>query len=241
MGMIEERLHNLSGGDVLDVATGRGGAAVELAGLLKDYRTIIGVDFVHAAVAEAVRKQAENTNGGPEIQFACMDAARLGFPDASFDLTLMVSSLHHLADINASLAEMYRVTRPGGRIMVWEMVRDGLNEPQITHKLLHHWWASIDRRAGIIHNETLSKAEILDHVGCLGLRDLEVYEQDEPMEDPFDEKLIGEMTRLIEEYPAKIPDHSDREQLVAEGEQLKRRLREVGLAWATGLAVIGMR
>jgi SAM-dependent methyltransferase len=47
----------------------------------------------------------------------------LPFPDDSFDLALSVATLHHIAEPTAvrdTLSEMVRVTRPGGRIVVWD-------------------------------------------------------------------------------------------------------------------------
>ena len=45
------------------------------------------------------------------------------FPDGSFDLVLSVATMHHIAapdDVRRALAEMVRVTSPGGRVLVWD-------------------------------------------------------------------------------------------------------------------------
>jgi SAM-dependent methyltransferase len=51
------------------------------------------------------------------------DGGRLPFPDETFDLTLTVAALHHVASheaVRLTLMEMVRVLRPGGRVVVWD-------------------------------------------------------------------------------------------------------------------------
>jgi len=59
----------------------------------------------------------------PEVDAVRGSGDELPFPDASFDLVLTVAALHHIAApaaVRATLAEMVRVCRPGGRIVVWD-------------------------------------------------------------------------------------------------------------------------
>jgi SAM-dependent methyltransferase len=59
----------------------------------------------------------------PGVAAVCASGAELPFDDATFDLVLSVATLHHIADrddVRATLAEMVRVARPGGRILVWD-------------------------------------------------------------------------------------------------------------------------
>ena len=235
MDAIKKRLQEIDGSDVLDVAAGRGGSTAEIAKLLKSYDSLIGVDYVPASLAEA---RGNSENGAC---FAVMDAARLAFADSSFDTVTIVNSLHHLRDVDGTLADMYRVTRPGGRLIFFEMIRDDPDERQLTHILMHHWWAAIDSRAGISHNETLSRREILGIAGRLRLTEVEVFEQHEAPEDPFDPKLLGDLSKIIDEYPDKIKDHPDHDFLAEEGARIRARLHKVGLAWATGLVVMGIK
>lgn len=59
----------------------------------------------------------------PEVEAVRGSGDELPFDGASFDLVLTVAALHHIADpvaIRATLAEMLRVCRPGGRVVVWD-------------------------------------------------------------------------------------------------------------------------
>lgn len=79
-----------------------------------------------------VRHHAKNLAGPQErLSFVAAGAQSIPFPDASFDLALMLKSLHHvpLAVLDQALSEVARVLRPGGHLYVSEPVYDGpLNE-----------------------------------------------------------------------------------------------------------------
>ena len=199
MDLFEERLHTISGGDVLDVATGCGGWLQVLADHLADYRTLIGVDLKPERLADAVEERPL-----PNVSFAAMDAYRLAFPDNSFDIVQIANSLHHLDHPEQVMQELYRVTRPGGRVIIVEMYCDNQTELQMVHVDMHHWWAAIDRRAGIIHNETLPRDKIISLAADVGLHDLEPIELSGEPDDPLDAKLREQLDELIDGYPAKI-------------------------------------
>ena len=56
----------------------------------------------------------------PDLPFCAGDALRMPFADASFDAVTIAFGLRNVADTGAALAEMLRVTRPGGRLVVCE-------------------------------------------------------------------------------------------------------------------------
>jgi demethylmenaquinone methyltransferase / 2-methoxy-6-polyprenyl-1,4-benzoquinol methylase len=56
----------------------------------------------------------------PQLRFAAGDAMALPFSDATFDAVTISFGLRNVADIDVALAEMRRVTRPGGRLVVCE-------------------------------------------------------------------------------------------------------------------------
>lgn len=98
---------------VLDVACGPGIVACAAA---EQAAHVTGIDITPAMIAEAKRRQ--NELGLANIDWHVGDATALPFADASFDVVVTRYSFHHLQQPAAALAEMRRVCRPGGRIVV---------------------------------------------------------------------------------------------------------------------------
>ena len=73
----------------------------------------------------------------PDIETVVAHGDDIPFPDDVFDLTYSVAVMHHIAEpaqVRRTLAEMIRVTRPGGRILVWD------------HNPLNPYWSLLMRR-----------------------------------------------------------------------------------------------
>ena len=225
-------LGHLSGGLVLDVATGAGGFVQFLLDGLRDHAEIVGID-VNGERAEAFAGAFADR---PNVRFELMDANHLVFPDGSFDTVCVSNSLHHLADPGPMLAEMLRVLRPGGCFIVNEMYRDGQSETQATHVFLHHWWAAVGTLRGEVHRETYERRRIVEIVEALGLSDLRLLDLADPDEDPHDPETVADLEAAIDRYFALAEGHLE---LQARGEVLRVRLREVGVRSATQLVAIG--
>ena len=99
------------GARVLDVATGSGKVALEVARVVGPKGQVIGVDLSEGMLAQARRK-----TGGLRIEFRHMDAERLEFDDATFDVVLCGFGIFFLSDLVRGVCEMRRVLRPGGRL-----------------------------------------------------------------------------------------------------------------------------
>jgi ubiquinone/menaquinone biosynthesis C-methylase UbiE len=93
----------------LDVGTGTGALALALAPLVRE---IVGVDR-EPGLLERAREHAP-----ANATFVEGDATALPFPDASFDLAGTLRTLHHVHRPELAVAELVRVTRPQGRILV---------------------------------------------------------------------------------------------------------------------------
>ena len=91
MNSMKDILSEISGGHVLDVATGNGGFIHELISGLKHYDDILGIDIKEKAKSAFV----ESFKDDPKIHFRLMDAEKPEFPAASFDTVCISNSLHH--------------------------------------------------------------------------------------------------------------------------------------------------
>lgn len=107
------------GGQVLDVGCGPGHIAVLLAQEAPGL-TVTGIDLVPAMIALAQRHAAA-AELSDRVRFQVADVASLPFPDDQFDLVVSSLSLHHWPDPARGLAEIDRVLRPGGRVLIYDL------------------------------------------------------------------------------------------------------------------------
>lgn len=104
------RLLTLSGEErALDVGTGAGALALALAPLVRE---VVGVDIVPELLAEARARAPEN------MQLVEADGRSLPFPAAAFDVVSSARTFHHTPRPELVVAEMSRVLRPGGTMLV---------------------------------------------------------------------------------------------------------------------------
>lgn len=233
MTTYQDIFEGISGGRVLDVATGSGGFIHILIDHLKNFSEIIGIDTVERF--EGVFN--ESFKDIPTIHFANMDAAKMDFDDASFDMVCIANSIHHL-DPKRVFIEMMRVLKMGGYFIVSEMYCDNQTETQMSHVLLHHWWAAVDRANGIVHHETYQRSDIIKLVTDLGLSRIGWHDVSHLEDDPKSDEIIQQLDPVIDRYIQRSEGYPD---LQATGEELRRRVREVGFHGATNLIGIGIK
>ncbi|MGE0433122.1 MAG: bifunctional demethylmenaquinone methyltransferase/2-methoxy-6-polyprenyl-1,4-benzoquinol methylase UbiE [Planctomycetota bacterium] len=104
---------------VLDVATGTGDVAIEVARQLKA-ATIDGID-PSANMLEIARRKATAKQLDSRLTFHQGDAQKLPFDDASYDGALIAFGIRNVPDRLQGLREMRRVVRPGHRVVVLEL------------------------------------------------------------------------------------------------------------------------
>jgi demethylmenaquinone methyltransferase / 2-methoxy-6-polyprenyl-1,4-benzoquinol methylase len=109
------------GSRVLDVATGTGDLAIELAHRVSPDGEVVGSDFAEAMLDRARRKAAAAGGGDVRPRFEWADAMELPYPDDSFDAATVGFGARNFDDLGRGLAEMVRVVRPGGRVVVLEI------------------------------------------------------------------------------------------------------------------------
>lgn len=112
-----------SGEAVLDVGCGPGDDLFDLVEHVGPAGRLVGLDTSEVMIAEARRRAEER---GLPITLEVGEAAALPFADDTFDVCRAARVLEHLADPSAALTEVARVTRPGGRIVVFDFDWDTL-------------------------------------------------------------------------------------------------------------------
>jgi ubiquinone/menaquinone biosynthesis C-methylase UbiE len=159
--MLAERVEfaELAPGDlVLDVACGPGAFTLAAA---QRVRLARGVDLTAAMLHQARAFQQER--GTWNAFFDCAEAERLPYADNSFDFATCQFAFHHMPQPQATLGEMVRVVKPGGRVYLVDSVGP---EDAVTAKLHNH----IERLRDPSHTMALSLKAFLALFVSHGLR-----------------------------------------------------------------------
>jgi demethylmenaquinone methyltransferase/2-methoxy-6-polyprenyl-1,4-benzoquinol methylase len=109
------------GSRALDVATGTGDLAIELARRVSPDGEVVGSDFAEAMLDRARAKAAAGGGGSVRPRFEWGDALELPYADDTFDAATVGFGARNFEDLGRGLAEMVRVVRPGGRVVVLEI------------------------------------------------------------------------------------------------------------------------
>lgn len=108
-------------GDALDIGTGPGQIPLKIVSQ-RPKLSFIGIDRSKTMLEEA-RRRAQALGLADRVRFQEGDGKNLEFPDASFDLVICNSVLHHLEDPVRLLDEIQRVAKPRGAILVRDLQR----------------------------------------------------------------------------------------------------------------------
>ncbi len=109
-------LHLQPGDRVLDVCCGSGASAIPAAAQVGVTGSVLGVDLAEALLGLARRKAQAQSLGN--LEFHSGDFRNLGLPDASFDAIICVFGIFFVPDMEAAVAELWRMLRPGGKLAI---------------------------------------------------------------------------------------------------------------------------
>ena len=101
------------GQSVLDLAAGTGSSSIALN---LDGVRVVASDFSQGMLAEGRKRH-------PELEFVYADATNLPFAANEFDATTISFGLRNVVDVEKALREMFRVTKPGGRVVICDFSR----------------------------------------------------------------------------------------------------------------------
>ena len=110
-----------SGGRALDVASGTGDLALELAARMAPGGEVVGTDFSQRMLELARAKAAERSGSGARVRFEPANALELPYADGEFDAATVGFGARNFSDLGRGLREMDRVVRRGGRVVVLEI------------------------------------------------------------------------------------------------------------------------
>jgi ubiquinone/menaquinone biosynthesis C-methylase UbiE len=158
--LIREACRLSHGSTVLDVACGPGLVAFVLAEVAGH---VTGLDLTPAMLDKA--RELQGQRGQTNLTWQLGRAEALPYPDNSFDAVVTRFSFHHLTDPGTALAEMVRVCRPGGRVVVADVYTttveqaaeydrlERLRDPSHVHALRLDELRPLVRQAGLAEVE----------------------------------------------------------------------------------------
>ena len=203
---------------------------------LHSYTHITGIDITEGAVRNAAaRIRQEN------VRFLAADAGQMPFEPFSFDTVSVSASLHHFANIPQVLTEINRVLKPGGNFILIEMHREAQSEAELTSTYLHQWAARVDTATGRVHNPTLTRQELVDHVASLGLSQVEFHDILDHRSDPMDQAVIEQLDAVIDRVLQRAEAKAAYAELKGQAAAVRQRLHQVGVRGEPILLAIGRK
>jgi ubiquinone/menaquinone biosynthesis C-methylase UbiE len=245
---VRKKLGTISGGNVLDVGTENGDFIKVLMKTLKDYNSFTGIDILE----DEMKKGKEQFNDAP-VSFLAMNAERMTFQENQFDTVCASYSIHHLENIDAVLAEMHRVLKPGGTFIVQEMYSDGeQTAAQHVDMDVHRLNVKVDSLLGVPHFEALTRQRLRNSINKLGLTDVEEFESSwsvkclfcedaQKCQNPTRADNIDFVLKRIDDDIDRVREYSSYDELREEAESLKERVKSDGSAAASLMYFFGRK
>jgi ubiquinone/menaquinone biosynthesis C-methylase UbiE len=174
--LLDEKIEFPAEGRILEVNSGTGGHAIELAERMKEKGNVIGTDaFPERLEIARAKAQVKKVS---DVEFKEADATSLPFSDDEFDIVIGDSSMMSAREMEKALEEMLRVARPGARVVLMASTNGSFDEFfsiywEVLQKagLVEEVWAKLENL--IKERGTVSEVESM--AGRLGLRDIESF------------------------------------------------------------------
>jgi SAM-dependent methyltransferase len=216
--LVHEALGARRGDRVLDVGCGPGFYVHETLERVGPEGTVLGVDSSPQMLALAARRCAGHENAG----FREGDATAVPVEDESFDRALCVQVLEYVADVPAALAELRRVLRPGGRVLIWDVdwatVSWHSADPDRMERAMRAWDAHL--------SEPSLPRTLAARMRAAGFEDVAVEGHAFATADVNEETYAGALLGVIADYVADRPELTAEEAAAWSAEQ--RELVERG-------------
>jgi len=137
---------------ILDIAAGTGTSSAAIA---KSGAHVVAADFSEGMIDVGRSRHGGNAN----IEFVQADATKLPFSDGEFDAVTISFGLRNVVEPKKALAEFYRVTKPGGRVVICEFSTPPLKPVRVSY------FAYLNRVMPAVVRLVSSNAEAYDYLG----------------------------------------------------------------------------
>ncbi|HEX6383846.1 MAG TPA: methyltransferase domain-containing protein [Anaerolineae bacterium] len=199
-------LLDIQGGQrILDAGCGTGVDTLKMATLVGDGGHVVGVDLSAAMVLQA-RERSYGAN--LPVSFCQGDIYHLGFPDNCFDLCRSDKTFQHLSEPRRALAELVRVTKPGGKIVIADPDHDSL--------IIDTPYDDVNRRFAQFRSDHMPQGGIAHQLYAMFKEFGLVNVTAEPLTTIFTDYEVKKVTspylkeiRIAQEYDAVTPKEAE--------------------------------
>ncbi len=233
MNELKKYLEQYPNAKILDIGTGKGDFIGLIDYLYQDYNEIIGIDVIDYLL----EMDKESFKDNPKIRFTNEDILSATFPKQSFDIISLSNTFHHFTNIEDTLKHMVSLLKPGGIIIISELISDNSTKQQVSHKLLHHFAAKIDREIGVIHSQTCDKEGILKSVKKYSPIPMIDY-WDLMVKDYEINVKLSKLYDIIDNLLVNVKDSKQYNDYKRESEEIKKYLKANGFQLANKLCMI---
>ncbi|MFP4478806.1 MAG: class I SAM-dependent methyltransferase [Candidatus Izemoplasmatales bacterium] len=219
---------------ILDIGSGKGDFIKLIDYIFQDYQEIIGIDIVDYLM----EMDASAFNNNPKVKWMGKEVLETNFPKNSFDIISLSNTLHHIQDIESIFKQMEMLLKPGGMLIVNElMAADDLTEGQISHQLLHSFAAKVDHEIGKLHAQIFTKENIINAIKKYSPLPIIDYWKLETK--PFDQEItLEDLNKIIDGLLVNVKDSPKYSLYQEEALELKKYLEKKGFSFANQLCVI---
>ena len=190
--LVHEALGAAPGDRVLDAGCGPGFYVAETLERVCPGGSVVGVDASPPMLALA----AKRSEGHDNVSFHEGDVTALPVADADFDRALSVQVLEYVEDISAALAELNRVLKPGGRVLLWDVdwatVSWRSDDPARMERVLRGWDEHL--------SDPVLPRRLSAELRAAGFEDVEMQGHAFVTDDLTDESYAGALVHLMADY-----------------------------------------
>ena len=210
--------------DYLELGCGDGGFLKYVLDQNKSFKSITAVDINSESI-----KKARTTLQTFKVFFIVQENLPLGLESDQFDTITLSNTLHHLRDKPSVLAELKRLIKPNGKIIITEMITNNLTSAEQSYCRYHALRAEVDRLHGVFHETTYTSAEIQRMVSESRLRIVKKAVLLNVKEAVLDTGEISEMESKVNELIQSVSETPEYSSLDEKARSIKAHLHQYGI------------